>query len=270
MVANVSYTITHPDTLRLAAAFDALVNACQSILIRPWTFGPFAALLGACALVATFRMRRDVALAGVTIVPLAATVAGFSLWQRAFEFYWFMTLMPSAALTIGLALTAWKPAAPAMAAALLVLVLAAQPGRFAHAQTINRLPTYGALVRGSQDIRRRAAEIRSIDIEFRVEPSTNTHFVYERVLGGRITPSAPFAATIEPTGCVRFTPAPAGADEGSHWYYASKACALRRCLEKDPERILDVGAGSGFFSKMLLQRTAARSAVCVDPGYATD
>ena len=61
-----------------------------------------------------------------------------------------------------------------------------------------------------------------------------------------------------------------GADEGSHWYYASKACALRRCLQRDPDRILDVGAGSGFFSKMLLRRTAARSAVCVDPGYPAD
>jgi len=62
-----------------------------------------------------------------------------------------------------------------------------------------------------------------------------------------------------------------GSDEGSHWYYASKALALQRCFGgRDPQRILDVGAGSGFFSKMLLRRTAARSAVCVDPGYPTD
>ena len=62
-----------------------------------------------------------------------------------------------------------------------------------------------------------------------------------------------------------------GSDEGSHWYYASKALALQRCFDgREPQRILDVGAGSGFFSKMLLRRTSARSAVCVDPGYATD
>ena len=60
-----------------------------------------------------------------------------------------------------------------------------------------------------------------------------------------------------------------GADQGTHWYYASKARALLHCLDrKDPERILDVGAGSGFFSKFLLRRTSAKSAVCVDPGYA--
>lgn len=62
-----------------------------------------------------------------------------------------------------------------------------------------------------------------------------------------------------------------GTDEGSHWYYASKALALERCLGgRDPERILDVGAGSGFFSRTLLRRTRARSATCVDPGYAHD
>jgi SAM-dependent methyltransferase len=62
-----------------------------------------------------------------------------------------------------------------------------------------------------------------------------------------------------------------GGTEGSHWYYASKARALRRCLgTRDPERILDVGAGSGFFSKMLLRQTTAKSAICVDPGYARD
>jgi SAM-dependent methyltransferase len=62
-----------------------------------------------------------------------------------------------------------------------------------------------------------------------------------------------------------------GGDEGGHWYYASKARALRRCIaDRRPERILDVGAGSGFFSKMLLRETSATSAICVDPGYAED
>jgi SAM-dependent methyltransferase len=62
-----------------------------------------------------------------------------------------------------------------------------------------------------------------------------------------------------------------GADVGDHWYYASKALALQRCLaDRPPQRILDVGAGSGFFSKMLLRTTTAKSAICVDPGYLTD
>ena len=62
-----------------------------------------------------------------------------------------------------------------------------------------------------------------------------------------------------------------GPDQERHWYYASKSRALRRALgDYQPHGILDVGAGSGFFSRVLLRDTAATSAVCVDPGYVED
>src|SRR5438132_6228313 len=62
-----------------------------------------------------------------------------------------------------------------------------------------------------------------------------------------------------------------GADEGRHWYYASKLRMLQRCIARQPpERILEVGAGTGFFAKMLLMQTAAKSAICVDTGYPKD
>jgi 2-polyprenyl-3-methyl-5-hydroxy-6-metoxy-1,4-benzoquinol methylase len=37
-----------------------------------------------------------------------------------------------------------------------------------------------------------------------------------------------------------------------------------------PRRILDVGAGSGFFSRHLLTDAGAQSALCIDIGYAAD
>ena len=59
-----------------------------------------------------------------------------------------------------------------------------------------------------------------------------------------------------------------GADIGRHWYYRSKAAALRRAVgDLKPRHILDVGAGSGFFSRHLLAETGAQSALCVDIGY---
>ncbi|AYQ38213.1 methyltransferase [Burkholderia aenigmatica] len=62
-----------------------------------------------------------------------------------------------------------------------------------------------------------------------------------------------------------------GAGVGDHWYYASKASAIRRFLgAPGASRILDVGAGSGFFSKHLLERTQASEAWCVDTSYADD
>jgi len=62
-----------------------------------------------------------------------------------------------------------------------------------------------------------------------------------------------------------------GADIGRHWYYRSKAAALRRAVAGlEPRHILDVGAGSGFFSRHLLAETRAQSALCVDIGYNSD
>lgn len=62
-----------------------------------------------------------------------------------------------------------------------------------------------------------------------------------------------------------------GAEIGRHWYYRSKAAALRRMVGGlAPRRILDVGAGSGFFSRHLLAAAGAQSALCVDIGYPGD
>src|SRR5215469_8497662 len=59
-------------------------------------------------------------------------------------------------------------------------------------------------------------------------------------------------------------------DIGEHWYYRAKLAALRRMISTEPVSILDVGAGSGFFSAALLRSTTARTATCVDPGYSED
>jgi SAM-dependent methyltransferase len=58
---------------------------------------------------------------------------------------------------------------------------------------------------------------------------------------------------------------------GSHWYYVAKGRALRAMLGgvRVPE-ILDVGAGSGVFSRQLLDAGVCERAVCVDPGYALE
>ncbi|UYN95996.1 MAG: class I SAM-dependent methyltransferase [Enhydrobacter sp.] len=58
---------------------------------------------------------------------------------------------------------------------------------------------------------------------------------------------------------------------GAHWYYRSKAAALRRMVAPlGARRLLDVGAGSGFFSRYLLAESGAQSALCVDTGYEAD
>ena len=54
---------------------------------------------------------------------------------------------------------------------------------------------------------------------------------------------------------------------GRHWFYRAKGEAVRRLLAAQPVRhVLDVGAGSGVFSRLLLDHGAAE-ATCVDPAY---
>lgn len=62
-----------------------------------------------------------------------------------------------------------------------------------------------------------------------------------------------------------------GENIGNHWYYKSKTNAMMRLLSgASPSVILDIGAGSGFFSKKLLSSTAAKEAWCVDISYEQD
>ncbi len=56
-----------------------------------------------------------------------------------------------------------------------------------------------------------------------------------------------------------------------HWYYKSKAQALKKVLGlKHAVKFADVGAGSGFFSKSLLDSGMASSALCIDTSYPTE
>lgn len=62
-----------------------------------------------------------------------------------------------------------------------------------------------------------------------------------------------------------------GDDIAQHWYYRTKAMAMIRLLSKTrPSTILDVGAGSGFFSRYLLDNSSAHDAWCVDIKYTND
>lgn len=62
-----------------------------------------------------------------------------------------------------------------------------------------------------------------------------------------------------------------GSKISEHWYYRAKAKALAKMLaETKPSKILDVGAGSGFFSRHLLAHTDAKEAWCIDTNYDTD
>lgn len=59
-------------------------------------------------------------------------------------------------------------------------------------------------------------------------------------------------------------------DPSTHWYYQSKLVGIREILGnqlRSGMRIIDVGAGSGFFSIALAEDLTDMAVVCVDPHY---
>jgi SAM-dependent methyltransferase len=57
----------------------------------------------------------------------------------------------------------------------------------------------------------------------------------------------------------------------AHWYYAAKFDLLAATVSAfGARRIVDVGAGSGVFARLLLERTDCQEAMCVDPAYERD
>ena len=59
-----------------------------------------------------------------------------------------------------------------------------------------------------------------------------------------------------------------GPDIGTHWYYVSKGRALHSILRGTRvDEVLDVGAGSGVFSRQLIDAGICDRATCVDPAY---
>ena len=56
-----------------------------------------------------------------------------------------------------------------------------------------------------------------------------------------------------------------------HWYYAAKFDLLAATVRALKVRsVVDVGAGSGVFARLLLERTDCLEAMCVDPAYERD
>lgn len=59
-----------------------------------------------------------------------------------------------------------------------------------------------------------------------------------------------------------------GSDIKNHWYYVSKGLAVRSMLGAEPVgQTLDIGAGSGVFTRQLIDCGLSSGGVCVDPNY---
>jgi hypothetical protein len=152
-------------------------------------------------LIACVRVRRDLPLLSTTVAPLLIAVAGFAFWQAAYDEYWYLPVVPCAALATVLAITSWN--ARATAAILVLLLVAAQPVRLAHSMTWYRMPEYGPLVAGTARIIRQTTVLRQLETTFPMPPLSDKGFPFA-AMGGRFSDAADFDAIIDAHGEVQF------------------------------------------------------------------
>ncbi|HWP99860.1 MAG TPA: hypothetical protein VNK92_05270 [Vicinamibacterales bacterium] len=208
-----------PQVEKSVRGYVEAVAFVQGAPWRPRGLG-WAPALGGILL--AVRRRRDAALLSVTLVPQALAVAGYALFLDDLDHYYYLSLMPSAVLTILLAaLPAGRSRlATTFAAATFAAALLPVPARVRAAATMHQWPEYGALLDGSRRAARLEQPLRALTTEFPLPPTTDGTFLY-RILGGRLDPRSPWTATIGRDGRVTYRrvepmpdPLPAGGSRG--------------------------------------------------------
>jgi hypothetical protein len=149
--------------------------------------------------------RADVVLLSMTLLPLLLVVLGYSLWLLNLDSYFYLSIAPTAAMTVVLGMAGWVPARrwSLIGVALVVVGLASAPTRVARAATLFSLPQYRALAGGARLIAENGRPVRSVDADFDLPPTCNAEFLY-LVVGGRLDPSAEWGAVILRDGQVEY------------------------------------------------------------------
>lgn len=181
------------------------VRAVRDIQVAPWTMPAVGWMLLVCSIVVAARYIRDPALLSVTLLPQLAAIAAYSLFLASLDDYYYLSLMPSAVLTLVLAATAMpsRRVAHAVGAGLLIGALALVPGRIRRERDLPRMPEYQLLVDASRKIRSLRQPMRAIETDFRLPPTGDPEYLFG-LLGGRIDRSSPWIATIRADGRIDY------------------------------------------------------------------
>jgi hypothetical protein len=145
-------------------------------------------------------------LLSVTLLPQVAAIIGYAFYVGDFlDYYYYLSLMPAAVLTLMLSVTALRPAWLAHKVGLAVLLgaLSIVPARIRVAATLHRMPEYGALVQGSRELVQQGRAMRAIQTEFVLPPTSDSQFIY-RILGGRLDSASSWIGIIQSDGHVSY------------------------------------------------------------------
>jgi hypothetical protein len=201
---SVGRIITGDEPPQFAKSWMGYVGAFNFILVFPWRVPWAIWVLVFCAGVVASRFRRDLSLLSVTLLPPIAAIIGYAFYVGDFlDYYYYLSLMPAAVLTLMLSVTALRPARITHAVGIAVLfgALAITPARVRVAATLHRMPEYRLLVDGSRKLAQERRRLRSIQTEFTLPPTSDSQFIYD-ILGGRIDPGSSWIGIIESDGHV--------------------------------------------------------------------
>jgi hypothetical protein len=203
---SISRVVSGHQSPEFVRSWNGYTRAFMSLLISPLR-GVWAVwMLVVCSVVVASRFRYDVPVLSVTLLPQAAAIAGYAFFVGNFlDDYFYLSLMPSAALTLMFSVTAVRPAplARALSVGLLAGVLAIAPARIRTASTLFSMPEYAALVEGSRQLARQQRPLRAIQTEFTLPHTSNPQFVYT-ILGGHIDPGSSTIGIIKSDGRIDY------------------------------------------------------------------
>ena len=189
----------------LGKSAEGLVSAFRVIQELPFVAPLVPAILVVAAMVVAWRYRRDPTVLLMTVAPTALALVGYSLFLGALDSYYYLSMMTPMVLTVVLAVTsAWTPAVSrALGVAACVASLLLVPARFERSVTMNRMPQYAPLVKGSRLLAHRQMPLRSVRTTFGLPPTGDPEVIY-RLLGGRIDRAAAWMAVIDENGDVTY------------------------------------------------------------------
>jgi hypothetical protein len=181
------------------------VSAVDYIQIAPWHFPRTGWILLAFGGIVAIRYRRDPVILTTVLLPQIAAIIGYALFLGALDVYYYLSLMPSAVLTVLLAATAVPISSLSRSIGVVACVgaLAIVPGRLRQAAPMFKMPEYRVLVDASRKIASLGQPMRAVRLAFTLPPRNDPEFLY-LVLGGRIDPQSSWIAIIASDGTVTY------------------------------------------------------------------
>jgi len=196
--------LTDLSAFRIDRSYLGIVNGTGEVLARQFDTWRFQIPTLVAGVVTLIKWRRDPTALAVSIGGILTATVLFANWTRGFDSYWFLTMTTAMVLTYGLAIAAIpsRIAVNAVGAALVAAMAWLQPARIDQSKAFFKYPPYRTMRIASYQLAAREPVLRDIRVNFEgAHPTMDKYFLYQ-ILGGRIDPSAPKRAFINPDGSV--------------------------------------------------------------------